>query len=104
MLLLASCSAEPAIENKVTQAKASDKIECALSGEQNFEKVCAIDRGEGALLTLRHSDGGFRRLTLETDGTIDTADGADAVAVKTLSDGRAEITIGEDRYLLPQAL
>jgi hypothetical protein len=104
ILVLVSCSAEPATEDIVSQAKFGDKIECALGGRQSFEKVCAIDRGEGSLLTLRHSDGGFRRLTLEPDGTIDTADGADILIVKALDDGRAEITIDDDRYLLPATL
>lgn len=103
-LMLSSCGVAPVVENKFSQAKPDDRIECALGGTQDFTRVCAIERGEGTVLTLRHSDGGFRRLTLEPDGTIDSADGADAVAVKTLSDGRSEITVGDDRYRLPATL
>jgi hypothetical protein len=103
-LLVVGCSAEPIVENKVSQAKAEDQIECAVGGASDFARACAIERGEGTMLTLRHGDGGFRRLTLEADGTIDTADGADALTVQTLSDGRTEVTIGDDRYRLPATL
>ena len=104
LLFLASCSAEPAAENKVKQAKAEDRIECAIDSASDFTRDCAIQRGDGTMLKLRHGDGGFRRLTLEADGTIDTADGADPVAVQTMSDGRTEITVGNDRYRLPATL
>jgi hypothetical protein len=103
-VLLIGCSSDPVPKNKVSQADAADKIECALQGVPDFQSDCAIERSEGTVLILRHSDGGFRRLTLESDGTIDTADGAEAVTVQTLKDGRAEIMIGDDRYRLPATL
>jgi hypothetical protein len=103
-LILVGCGTEPAVENKVTQAKADDQIECALGGTGDFTRNCAIERGEGTNLTLRHEDGGFRRLTLEADGTIDTADGADVLTLQPLSDGRTEIRIGDDSYRLPATL
>jgi hypothetical protein len=104
LVALAGCAAEPVVENQVSQAKPDDKIECAIAGTRDFTKNCAIERGDGTMLTLRHGDGGFRRLTLEADGTIDTADGADSIAVQALSDGRTEITVGADRYRLPTTL
>ena len=104
LLMLASCGAAPVAENKVEQAKAEDRIECAIQGASDFTRDCAVERGDGTMLTLRHSDGGFRRLTLEADGTIDTADGADPVTVQTMTDGRSEITVGSDRYRLPATL
>lgn len=103
-LALAGCGSKPVVENKVEQAKADDRIDCAVGGETDFSRNCAIERGDGAVLTLRHSDGGFRRLTLESDGTIDTADGAEAITVQSMPDGRTEITVGEDRYRLPATL
>jgi hypothetical protein len=104
LLFVAGCSDEPIIESKFSQLKAADKIECALGGAEQFAFNCAIERGEGVMLILRHSDGGFRRLTLETDGTIDTADGANAITLNTLDDGRTEVTVGDDRYRLPANL
>ena len=91
-------------ENLVEQAKADDRIDCALSGEAEFTHSCAFERDSGTALTLRHSDGGFRRLTLEADGTIDTADGAESITVNSMADGRTEISVGEDRYRLPATL
>ena len=103
-LMLSSCGVAPVVENKFSQAKPDDRIECALGGTQDFTRVCAIERGEGTVLTLRHSDGGFRRLTLEPVGSIDSAVGADALTIQTFGDGRTEVTVGEDRYLLPATL
>ena len=104
VLMLTSCNNEPSIENKVKQAKAEDRIECATTDPTTFTRDCAIERGDGTILTLRHGDGGFRRLTLESDGTIDTADGADTIILQPLSDGRTEIMVGSDRYRLPATL
>jgi hypothetical protein len=101
LLMIAGCRDKPAIENQVSQAKPDDQIDCAIGGMPDFTKDCAIERSDGTMLTLRHRDGGFRRLTLEPDGTIDTADGADGITVQTLSDGRTEVTVGADRYRLP---
>jgi hypothetical protein len=104
LMALAGCGSKPVIENKVEQAKADDRIDCAVGGETDFSESCAIERGTGTALTLRHSNGGFRRLLLEADGTIDTADGAETITVNAMSDGRTEIAVGEDRYRLPATL
>jgi hypothetical protein len=103
-LALAACGSKPAVENKVEQAKADDRIECAIGAATVFADDCAMERQAPTSLTLRHADGGFRRLTLEADGTIDTADGAEAITVNAMPDGRTEITVGEDRYRLPSTL
>ena len=103
-LALTGCGSKPATENKVDQAKVDDRIDCAIGGEPDFAQNCMIERGDGTALTLRHKDGGFRRLVLDADGTIDTADGAEVITVNTMTDGRTEITVGEDRYRLPATL
>jgi hypothetical protein len=102
-LALVACGSKPAVENKVEQAKADDRIQCAIGDATEFSDDCAIERNATSL-TLRHADGGFRRLTLEADGTIDTADGAETIAVNAMPDGRTEISVGEDRYRLPSTL
>ena len=104
LLMLASCGAASVAENYVEQAKAEDRIECAIDSASDFTRDCAIERGDGTMLTLRHGNGGFRRLTLEADGTIDTSDGADTITLQTLADGRTEIMVGSDRYRLPATL
>lgn len=96
---LAACGAAP--EDKVATAAPDDRIECATGGAAEFTKACAVERGEGTALVLRHADGGFRRIELAADGTITAADGSDEPGGKALSDGRFELTLGSDRYRLP---
>jgi hypothetical protein len=86
-LALASCSGgEPGID-------------CAIGGGA-FERGCAIERTGDHSLTLRHRDGGFRRLRVE-NGTPIAADGAEPARVTSGAEGVVEITIGGDRYRLP---
>lgn len=82
----------------------ANKIECALNGVEQFDTDCSAERGDGSALTLRHEDGGFRKLVLENDGTIDSADGSETIRIQMLTDGRAEISVGKDRYRLPSKL
>jgi hypothetical protein len=101
ILVLAAAACGPAAENRVAAAAPDDRIECATGGAAEFAKTCAIERGEGTALILRHTDGGFRRINLSEDGTITAADGSDAPGGKVLPDGRFELTLGSDRYRLP---
>jgi hypothetical protein len=101
---LGGCTSGPAIDDKVSSAKTENQIECTIGGARDFTATCAFERGDGNILILRHADGGFRRLTLDADGLIDTADGAEAVSVQTLSDGRSEVSVNNDRYRLPATL
>jgi hypothetical protein len=103
-LVFASCGSQSTPQNSLDQAETHDRIECAVGKSTDFTRSCAMEHRDGTALTLRHADGGFRRLTLEADGTIDTADGADAISVQTLSDGRSEVTVDGDRYRLPSTL
>lgn len=89
LLLLAGCEAEPGIE-------------CAIAGGE-FERTCRIDRTDGDGLTLRHPNGGFRRIRVE-EGVPLAADGAERAAVARRGD-MVELAIGGDRYRIPtQAL
>ena len=104
LVMLSGCEATPVAESKVAIAQPENRIECAVNGAKRFLEDCAIERGGSTALTLRHGDGGFRRFSLEADGRIETADGAETVVVKPMSDGRTEIAIGGDRYRLPATL
>lgn len=101
--LIAGCHA-PLGDDPTGLTGALDTVECALGGATTFAKTCAIEPGDGSAVTLRHRDGGFRRLTRQDDGVMGTADGAETVDVVMLDDGRAELSIGEDRYRLPATL
>jgi hypothetical protein len=82
-------------------------IECAAGG-RGFARNCTLEQREGPqglTLTIRNAEGGFRRLLLPRDGSgAVAADGAEPAEVTVLPDGRAEVSIGGDRYRLPAAI
>ena len=80
-------------------------IECSLSGGRGFSRDCTVEQSssdEGAILTIRHPDGGFRRLRVTQDGRgVAAADGALPAQVSVAGDRQIDIQVGEDRYRLP---
>lgn len=81
-----------------------ERIACAV-GSAPLSEVCMIDRtpdGADTIVTVRHPDGGFRRLRQSASGQITAADGALPAAV-SVGDGVADITLGDARYRLPLA-
>ncbi|MEA3009805.1 MAG: hypothetical protein QOJ91_1497 [Sphingomonadales bacterium] len=95
--LLAACGSPP-------EAKALDRIECALDGASAFERLCTIERDSGrdALFTLRGPSGSFRRLAATRDGRgVTAADGAEPATVTVIGKDLIEVSIGRDRYRLP---
>jgi hypothetical protein len=113
LILLAACHVQ--IPDKAAAAKAEaarkaiaeaeGKIECAPPGTKAFGYVCAIDRTEtqdGLFLTLRHPDGGFRRLLVTRDGRgVIAADGAEQAKVTPMGSDQIEVALGGARYRLP---
>ncbi len=85
--------------------KAEGRIECAVPGAESFSYACTIDRTQsqdGLFLTLRHPDGGFRRLLVTTDGRgVIAADGAEKAVVTILAPDLIEVAVGGARYRLP---
>jgi hypothetical protein len=108
---LASCGGDDArtleeVEKDVADQAARDgKIECALAGSDAFERVCTteqISASDGAILVIRHPDGGFRRFNILTDGRgLAPADGFDETRIRLLDDNSIELTSGDDKYRLP---
>jgi hypothetical protein len=82
-------------------ARAGDGIDCAVNGS-DFANDCTVE-SEAGNLTIHHPGGGFRRFVIERQGAITAADGADTVNTKSLPDGRMEIEVGRDRYVIGQA-
>lgn len=113
ILSLAACNVQ--VRDKATEArneahaekmeKAEGRVECAPPGAETFSFACTIDRvqsQDGLFLTLRHPDGGFRRLLVTTDGRgVIAADGAEKAEVTILAPDQIEVTIGGARYRLP---
>jgi hypothetical protein len=94
----------PLVQQSSVQAKAPvepPKTVCAVDGEAELAPVCDRELVDG-LLTLRHPNGGFRRLQIMTDGRgVIAADGAEPARVMTISTSLIEVRVGTDRYRLP---
>ena len=111
LLILTACD----VPDKVGQARAKAEadalanaegnIECMPPGRDRFTRMCAIDRTQtqdGLYLTIRHPDGGFRRLLVTTDGRgVVAADGAETAVVTPLGPTEIEVALGGGRYRLP---
>jgi hypothetical protein len=102
-VLLAACG-----EFGAKEMAASDdgtRVACAVDGAASFEQTCVLEREEGADgagLTLRHPDGGFRRLSIAGDGReVVAADGSEPARVTVVNDHEIEVAIAADRYRLP---
>lgn len=99
-LILVSCGG-------ADEAPRGEAIECAIGGG-GFERSCTLQQSEGPeglTLVIRNRRGGFRRLLLPRDGSgARAADGAERAQVTMVADGRAEVSIGGDRYRLPAAI
>ena len=82
-----------------------ERIACALAPATAFMPTCIVERAAdatGPILTIRHPDGGFRRLRIATDGRgVMSADGAESATVRVIGKNEIEVSIGQDRYRLP---
>jgi hypothetical protein len=103
LLVLSACSggtgAAPEPEGEM--------ISCAIGTASEFAETCTVEREQvdGHLaLVIHHEDGGFRRLTVMTDGSgVIASDGADPARI-TVYDGQIEVAVGMDRYILPATI
>ncbi len=102
--LLAGCGAQPDDPAGVAD---DSRIECAIAGAE-WSRACAVERiqdAEGLILTVRHPDGGFRRLLVTTDGRgVIPADGAETATFKVIGADRIEVTVAGDKYRLPATI
>lgn len=110
---LAGCNGKPKgatslaeAEQQAAASRAEDgRVSCATNGGDSFAEDCSIEQSagpDGTILTIRHADGGFRRLAIAKDGRgVIAADGADPAVVVPLAEGLIEVRIGGDRYRLP---
>jgi hypothetical protein len=102
---LGGCGSGSATPEQVAQAAGDAGIFCRTGGATEMARRCVVERtgsGAGAILTIRHPDGGFRRLEVVTDGRgVANADGSEEATVLLTGDNQAEVAIAGDRYLLP---
>jgi len=88
------------------RARAEDDgmILCA-KRDAALTRSCTVEqsqRPDGLILTVRHPDGGFRRLLATRDGRgVVAADGAEAAQVSIAATDGIDVALGEDHYRLP---
>ena len=112
--LAAGCSPEQTANTQVLanveavqdQEAADDGLlNCAVGAAATLSRVCSVERQEsdrGLLLTIRHPDGGFRRLLVTEDGRgVVAADGAQPAQVTLVGANEIEVALGDDIYRLP---
>ncbi len=110
MALLAACGGNGETLEDAEREAASEagKIECALAGGSDFQRVCTTETvatDSGRMLVIRHPDGGFRRFDILTDGRgLAPADGFDETSIRILGGGMIEVRSGDDAYRLPAAI
>lgn len=87
---------------------AEARIACAIAPSATFAPTCIFERSTdaaGPVLTIRHPDGGFRRLRITSDGRgVIAADGADLARVKIIGANQIEVAIAGDQYRLPATI
>ncbi|OWK32360.1 hypothetical protein [Sphingomonas mucosissima] len=87
------------------QGRGDERVGCALAQASPIQRVCQIEQSwtdQGLVLTIRHPDGGFRRLRVVEDGRgLVAADGAEPARVTLVSENEIDVLIGNDHYRLP---
>ncbi len=107
-LLLAGCDQGGGAEGSAVSRSSAGAtaandghVDCAIGGGARWTRDCLLERN-GDLLTIRHADGGFRRLRIVSDGHgVAAADGAEEAIVRVDGEKRIMVTVGQDLYRLP---
>ena len=87
-----------------TDAEDDGRVPCARGGGE-LQHTCTVEQArdaDGLILTVRHPDGGFRRLRVTGHGrAVIAADGAEAAKVTVIGPAGIEVAVAGDRYRLP---
>jgi myo-inositol-hexaphosphate 3-phosphohydrolase len=99
--MLAACSASSPEPQEFAE---EDRIDCALDGQLEFARECAVERSRAdgdLILVVHHPGGGFRRFQIVDDGRgVIAADGADDAQVTVVPAG-IRVVVADDSYILP---
>ena len=96
IVALAACSSG----NDAPDAPVDMTVPCAIAGQAALESACRADADGTGTFTIVQPDGGFRRFTVDHEGVIMAADGAEAARSSALQNGAVLIELGTDRYRL----
>ena len=103
LALLSACNSKPS--DPFAGASDADRIECRIGAASDFDRACVVERTigpDGLILTIRHPDGGFRRLLVTKDGRgVVAADGAEPATVSVEGGDGILVAVGGDTYRLP---
>lgn len=95
----------PSAAETAAEGGEDERVGCASGQASQMQRVCQVERtqtDQGLVLTIRHPDGGFRRLRVVEDGRgLVAADGAEAARVTLVNEDEIEVVIGKDHYRLP---
>lgn len=101
----AACQQAPSKDQSPLRTAPLAAVPCAIAGAQELTQQCGVDQEDskaGLVLTLRHPDGGFRRLLVVRDGRgVVAADGAEASLVRVVAHNQIDVAIAGDVYRLP---
>lgn len=99
--LLAGCKERAGNGGAAPEVRRAD-TDCAIGNAAGFARACSVERA-GLVLTVRHADGGFRRLLVTKDGPV-AADGALPATVTSAGSNEIEVAVDGDRYRLPATI
>jgi hypothetical protein len=111
-LVMSSCGEKPSQDEaaappevkSLAQAEDAAKQQRDVAGATQFTRTCQIERNQearGLVLTLRHPDGGFRRLLVTKDGRgVVAADGSEPAVVTPINPNEIEVVLAGNRYRL----
>ena len=103
-LALTGCNDNGSIQAADRESGRAAVADCAVGSRSAWARTCLVEQA-GAILTVRHADGGFRRFTILNDGRgLASADGAEPARIAILKQGQIEVSAGEDRYRLPATI
>lgn len=106
-LALAGCDKDDGTAARAFPDSGSDgqaRADCANGPGAQLRRTCVVEQ-DGPVLTIRHSDGGFRRFQILNDRRgLATADGAEPATIALVGDGQIEVSAGDDRYRLPATI
>jgi len=111
LALLSGCpqlgpSTHAVMPEEKPQPAVATPVPCALDGAAKWAPVCSVvvasDEDSGAQWMLSRPDGGFVRLGWQGGKAVrlDGADAANIAVTSKVTGSRAEVSVGNDRYIL----
>ncbi len=93
--MLAACGAG------VSEAPDGVTIDCGIGPGAEYQPVCTLERVSTTEFVIHHPDGGFRRVSYDSENGLAVLDGAEPViSHPSATLGRQHFSIGSDGYVI----